>query len=205
MGAEEKVPEEMPAGKERLCLVTRDVRPVAEMVRFVVGPQGTVVPDIEGRLPGKGLWVTADRGLIETAAKKGRFKAAGGTAPATLADDVAVLLRERVLSLIGLSRRTGDLVAGFDALERAAGKGESFAFLVEATDGSPDGKRKLRGKLPSIAVYEIFDRAALSQATGRENTTHLGLKRSRLAGKIQLEMTRLAGLEGSFTGNHPPS
>lgn len=185
-----------PGSKQRRCLVTGTVRPADEMVRFVIGPDATVVPDLEGKLPGRGHWITADAALIAKAVAKNRFKAAGGQAPADLAEMTARLQRAKVLSLIGLARRTGDLLAGHDVIVRAAAKGENIAFLIDAADAAADGKRKLRAKLGPLPCSELFDRAALSAAIGKENATHLALKRSRLADKIQLEMTRLAGLEG---------
>lgn len=190
---------------ERRCLVSGTVRPVEEMVRFVVGPDGMVVPDVEGKLPGRGLWITADRALIEKAVAKQRFKAAGGTAPADLADVTAGLLHQKLLSLIGLARRAGNLLAGFDVIDRAVAKGETVALLIEAADGAADGRRKLMSRIGAqngpVPVCDRFDRAALSQAVGRENATHLAVKRSRLAEKIRLEMTRLAGLEGTQQGS----
>jgi len=195
----------MAGTRERRCVASRAVRPVDEMIRFVVGPDGMVVPDVEGKLPGRGIWVTADRGLIEKAARTGRFKAAGGTAPDGLADMTAALVRRKLLSLIGLARRTGDLIAGFDVIDRAVARGEAVALLIEAADGAADGRRKLTGRIGaangSVPVLDRFDRAALSQALGRENATHLAVKPSRLADKIQLEMTRLAGLEDTQQGS----
>jgi predicted RNA-binding protein YlxR (DUF448 family) len=196
----------MASTRERRCLVSGTVRPTDEMIRFVVGPDGMVVPDVEGRLPGRGLWITAERALIEKAASKKRFKAAGGTAPDGLADMTAALVRGKLLSLIGLARRTGDLLAGFDVIDRAVSRGEAVAVLIEAADAAPDGRRKMMARIikadggardGAIPVFDGFDRDTLSQAVGRENATHLAVKRSRLAEKIQLEMTRLAGLEGT--------
>lgn len=191
----------MAAIRERRCLMSGTVRPTDEMVRFVVGPDGMVVPDVDGRLPGRGIWITAERALIEKAAAKNRFRAAGGTAPDGLADATAALLRRKLLSLIGLGRRTGDLLAGFDVIDRAVARGEDVAILIEAADGAPDGRRKMMARIGardgSVPVFDGFDRDTLSQAVGRENATHLAVKRSRLAEKIQLEMTRLAGLEGT--------
>ena len=188
--------------KARRCLATGEVKPAEEMIRFVVGPDGTVVPDLDGKLPGRGLWVTADATLIARATAKGRFKTAGGEAPADLVQATARLLRLKILSLIGLARRSGDLLAGFDVIERAVAGGEHIVLLIEAKDGAADGKRKLRAKLGPVPLCELFDKAALSAATGRDNAIHLGLKRSRLAEKIRLEMTRLAGLEGTTPLTH---
>src|SRR5690606_13393629 len=116
----------------------------------------------------RGLWITADRGLIEKAVAKSRFKAAGGTAPPDLADVTAGLVRRKLLSLIGLARRTGDLLAGFDVIERAVAKGDTLALLIEASDGAADGRRKLLSRIGahsgSLPVFDRFDRTALSQA-----------------------------------------
>lgn len=189
------------ADRERRCLVSGTVRPTDDMVRFVVGPDGMVVPDVEGKLPGRGLWITAERALIDKAVAKNRFKAAGGQAPDGLAEMTAALVRQKLLSLIGMARRTGDLLAGFDVIDRAVSKGERIVLLIEASDGAADGRRKMMARLGTreepIPVFDGFDRAALSRAVGKENATHLAVKRSRLTEKIRLEMTRLAGLEGT--------
>ena len=187
------------------------------MIRLVVDPEGTIVPDIAGDLPGRGHWLTADAAVFHKALEKDRLKKAVGrhtdrpvTVPANLREQTVALLRDKLLSLLGLARRTGVALAGFDAISRAAGKGADIALLFEATDGAADGKRKLQARLGSAPAVEIFDKAALSRAVGRENVTHLGLKRSRLTDKIQLEMTRLAGLEtarevGAFPGTQSPT
>lgn len=186
----------------RRCLVTGETRPPAEMIRFVVGPDGELVPDVAEKLPGRGYWITAEGAVFDKALNKGRLakavsRQAGAPVrvPADLRARTAAALRARILSLLGLARRTGEALAGFDVIARAAETGADIALLVEAADGAADGKRKLRAKIPAAPVAECFDKAALSGALGRENVTHIGLKRSRLAEKIQLEMTRLAGLE----------
>lgn len=188
--------------KERRCLITGERKNASEMIRFVRAPDGTLVPDIEARLPGRGMWVSAHRRAVETAVAKKRFEAEARrhgmgplSVPGDLADRVASALRTRILSLLGLARRTGDIVAGFEAIERAAQKGADIVCLIEAADGAADGKRKLRRRLPGTPAAEMFTRQELSQTLGRENVTHLGLKRSRLADKIRLEMTRLGGVQ----------
>src|SRR5689334_17212106 len=98
------------ATRERRDIVTGEVRDEAGLIRFVAGPDGAVVPDLARKLPGRGLWVAADRASVETAAKKGLFARAAKakvTAPADLADLVESLLKRRLLSALGLARRGG--------------------------------------------------------------------------------------------------
>src|SRR4029077_4783388 len=109
--------ESEPKGPLRRCLVTREVRPKPELLRFVVGPDQTLVFDPAERLPGRGLWLTARRDIVETAVAKGLFSKAAGmrlSVPADLAGQVEALLGERCLSLLGLARRAGQLRTGFE-------------------------------------------------------------------------------------------
>jgi len=135
------------AARERRDIVSGEVRDEAALIRFVVGPDGAVVPDLGRKLPGRGLWVAADRASLETAAKKGLFSSAAKTkvaAPADLADRVEGLLKARVLAALGLARRSGDLVMGFEKVFAAlrAGKVE---ILIQAADGGEDGRRRRIG------------------------------------------------------------
>src|SRR6476469_2225779 len=105
------------ATRERRAIETREVRDEAGLIRFVAGPDGAVVPDLARKLPGRGLWVAADRASVETAAKKGLFARAAKaklSASPDLADQVEQLLRTRLLSALGLARKAGELVNGFE-------------------------------------------------------------------------------------------
>src|SRR5262249_10826346 len=133
------------AQRERRDIVTGTVMDEARLVRFVAGPDGQVVPDLARKLPGRGLWVAADRGSVETAAKKGLFARAAKakvTAPQDLADQVESLLKRRLLSGLGLARRAGELTSGFEKVSAALDAGKA-AWLIEASDGASDGRRKL--------------------------------------------------------------
>src|SRR5258708_39003443 len=106
----------------RRCIVTGVVRPKPELVRFVVGPDGTVVPDIAARLPGRGLWLTARRDIMEAAGAKrlfGRAARAPVTVPGDLAERGEILLRRRCADLIGLARRSRRAVAGYEKVRSA--------------------------------------------------------------------------------------
>lgn len=184
---------------QRRCIVTGEVKDKSEMVRFVVGPDGRVVPDIAGNLPGRGLWLTASREVVETAVAKGRFaKAARGhtVSEVDLADQVGRLLARRCLDLIGLARRAGQAVTGFEKV-RACLRQDDAAVLLAAADGGGDGRAKLSGLAGAIPEVAVFSRAELSSALGRENVVHAALRPGGLAGKFMTEAARLAGFRVS--------
>src|ERR1700757_385290 len=144
--AAEPAVEAAPANpRERRDIVTGEVMDEARLIRFVAGPDAVVVPDLARKLPGRGIWVAADRASVETAAKKGLFsraaKAKLAAAP-ELADQIEMLLRRRLLSGLGLARRAGDLTSGFEKVSAAINAGRA-AWLIEASDGAADGRRKL--------------------------------------------------------------
>src|SRR4051812_2716132 len=114
------------ASRERRDIVTGDVVDETKLIRFVAGPGGVVVPDLARKLPGRGLWVAADRTSVATAAKKGLFSRAAKaklSAPADLADQVESLLRRRLLAALGLAKRGGDLTSGFEKVSFAITSG----------------------------------------------------------------------------------
>jgi len=180
---------------ERRCIVTGAVGDRSAMVRFVLGPDGTVVPDVEAALPGRGLWVTASREAVETAVRKRLFaKAAKGPAPADpgLAGLVERLLVRRCVELLGLANRAGLVAAGFEKT-RARLAGNEAAALIAARDGAADGKRKLRGAAGGIPVVEELFSAELDLALGRENVIHAALASGGLTLRFVTETARLRG------------
>src|SRR5450432_2648570 len=144
-------------GPLRRCLVTREVKPKTGLLRFVVGPEQQVVFDPAERLPGRGLWLSAGRDIVETAVAKGLFSKAAGervSAPADLAAQVERLLGQRCLALMGLARRAGQLRTGFEKVREDLKAGRA-ALLLAASDGAADGRGKLAalaGDLPVIAL-----------------------------------------------------
>ncbi len=119
---------------ERRCIVTGEVQPKAGLIRFVVSPEGVVVPDLAGKLPGRGIWVTADRAAIEKAAAKGLFARAartGVTVPESLADLVEAGLARRVVDLISLARKAGLAVAGFEKVKGWLADGKAKIFQAK--------------------------------------------------------------------------
>ena len=179
---------------ERRCLVTGESRPAQGLVRFVVAPdaEAGLVPDVAGRLPGRGLWVTARRDLVAAAAARNVFaraaKAPVKVAP-DLADRVEALLARRLVDLVAMARRAGAAVGGFEKVRGAAAQGR-LKLRLAADDASEEGERKLEGSAPAVTV---LNDAELGQAFGRESLTHAGVLDAGWAQRIGREATRLAG------------
>lgn len=153
------------------------------------------MPDIEGKLPGRGLWVGARRETVELAMKKGAFPRAAKQAVKVspdLADRIEWLLTRRCINLLGLCRRAGLAVAGFVKVEEKLAKGR-VAALVQAADASPDGKAKLARLARDIERVEILTSAELGLALGRGNVVHAALSPGGLTSSFLAEAQRLAG------------
>ena len=187
------------ASRERKDIVSGEVMDEARLIRFVVGPDGAATPDLARKLPGRGMWVAADRTSVATAAKKGLF-ARSAKAPvkaaADLPDQVEALLRTRILAGLGLARRAGDLTSGFEKVAAAIGAGKT-AWLIEATDGAADGRRKLlalaRHQSPRPGLLAIYGSTELGLALGLENVIHTAFLAGRAAERWAEDVRRLAG------------
>jgi predicted RNA-binding protein YlxR (DUF448 family) len=187
------------ANRERRDIVSGAVMDEAGLIRFVAGPDGAVVPDLARKLPGRGLWVAADRTSVETAARKGLFARAAKAkvaAPRDLADQVEALLKRRLLSGLGLARRAGELTSGFEKVSAAIEAGRA-AWLIEASDGAADGRRKLWGKTrkqaPPTPIFGLFGAEELGLALGAENVIHTAFLAGRGADRWAQDALRLSG------------
>lgn len=172
-------------GSARLCIVTREVKPVTGLIRFVMGPDREVVPDLKRRLPGRGVWVTATRVAVAGAVKRrafGRgFKAEVRVAP-DLADTVERLLEQSVLDALSIVRKAGRAAIGFAQVERALAR-EPVVALLHAAEAGREGMRKLGAevrsrqgeKAPDLPVVDRFTGAQLDLAFGRPNVVHAAL------------------------------
>jgi uncharacterized protein len=167
---------------ERLCIATRSVKPAAELIRFVVGPEGQIVPDIKRKLPGRGVWVTADRGAVELAAARrafGRSLRREVTVSPDLADETDRLLLQAALDALAMAHKAGLVAAGFAKVEAALRSGRVVG-LVHAADASPDGVRKIAAAArhavpdgePGPVTLNMFTSAQLDLALGRLNVVH---------------------------------
>lgn len=185
--------------RERRDIVSGEVRPETGLIRFVADPEGVVTPDLARRLPGRGLWVAADRAAVETAARKGLFARAAKaklSAPADLADRVETLILKRLLDGLGLARKAGELTFGFAKVLEAVKAGKA-AILIEAIDGAADGRRKLlaaaHGARASPRLIGLFGAAELSLALGGENVIHVAFLAGRGAHRWTSDVERLSG------------
>jgi predicted RNA-binding protein YlxR (DUF448 family) len=165
------------------------------MLRFVVDAQRRLVPDLAERLPGRGFWVSADTESVATAVKKRLFdRQAGGpvAAPADLPLLIERLLAQRCLDAMGLGRRAGELVAGFDQVAAVLATGEP-GVLIEASDSAEHGRRKLRAKHGDAPVVASFTRSELGRALGRDAVVHAWLRSGRLATRLLEDAAKLEG------------
>ena len=192
------------ASRERRDIVSGAVMDEARLLRFAAGPDGTVTPDLARKLPGRGLWVEATRGAVATAAAKGLFSRAAKTkltVPRDLADAVEAGLHRRLLDGLGLAKRAGNLISGFDSVFAAVASGKA-AWLIEASDGAADGRRKLLAKAchaaPPPGVFGLFNSEQLGLALGGENVIHLALLAGPSATRWTLDVERLAGFGPLF-------
>lgn len=185
----------------RRCFATGAVRPKHDLIRFVIGPGGTMVPDIAERLPGRGLWLTARSDIVSMAIKKRlfaraahtRFKGAAVTVEDELPRRIEALLAQRAVEFIGLARRAGLAVAGFAKVRAMLLASGSAGVLLAASDGAEDGRTKLRALAPAARLVEVLTAAELGSAFGREMAVHGALKPGGLADALAIEAGRLDG------------
>lgn len=180
---------------ERKCIVSGEVQPKAGLIRFVVGPDNQVYPDVLGKLPGRGMYVTAERHALE-AASKGQFSRSAKqpvTVPDGLANEVERQLARHTVDLIALTRKSGRAVCGFEKVKGWLAGGERVRVLVQASDGSERGKTKLW--TPEGARYfGCLTAAELGLAFGRQSVIHGALATGGLSNRVVEEATKLRGL-----------
>lgn len=187
---------------ERRCIVTGEVQPRRGLIRFVVGPDGLIVPDLAEKLPGRGIWVAADRAAIEKAAAKGLFARAAKAqvkVPDGLADLVEAGVARRVVELIGLARKSGKAVAGFEKVKGWLAEGRA-KVLLQASDGSERGKGKLWTP-EGGRWFGCLTASELGLSFGRDHVIHSALALGGLTDKVIVEAGRLTGLRGHDGGN----
>lgn len=181
-----------------------EVRDPEDMIRFVVAPSNQVVPDIKGKLPGRGVWVSATREDLATAMTRGGFKRGfrgNVSIPEDLPAQVEAGLRRHLLSLIGMAKKSGRLHMGFDQVMTAA-RTDVLGWRIEAADGSADGRGKIRA-LSKAMAHELerplpraigcFTSDELAQALGRDRVVHAAVPPGKLTKAIRLSANRLSG------------
>src|ERR1700712_3315710 len=175
------------SARSRMCAVTRAVRPIGELIRFVVAPSGEVIPDLKRKLPGRGLWVSASRQTVAEAVRRNQFgkgfKRDVRAAP-TLAADTEKLLVRGAVEALAMAAKAGQVVAGFAKVEGAL-QGHQAVALIHAADGAADGIRKLdailrqnaakAGESAEFPVLGALTSEQLDLALGRSNVIHAPL------------------------------
>lgn len=188
-----------------MCIVTRQVKDEAELVRFVRSPGGEAVPDLARKLPGRGVWVCLDRSAVAEAARRKLFSRGFGaetTVPPGLPDLVAKLLRDQALALLSLARKAGEAVSGFGKVEDMLRVGRA-GLLLHSRAAQPDGCRKLdRLAGPSVRVMTIFETRELDLAFARPNVVHAAVAKGGLADKLAAAQLRIETFEGQ---ENPPA
>jgi predicted RNA-binding protein YlxR (DUF448 family) len=183
----------------RSCAVTRVQRRKDELIRFVLGPDGTVVPDLKEKLPGRGVWLTAAQDTVASAVKRKVFSRAlkaDVKVPEGLPAEVERLLSDAALSALALANKAGEAVFGFAKVEEAIARGRVLA-LVHAREAAEDGSRKLDSKAfgagggRPIPVIRTFGTDELSLATGRTNVIHAALIQGGAAQRVLAAASRL--------------
>lgn len=183
----------------RACALTRVRRPKHELIRFVLGPDGTVVPDLKEKLPGRGVWLTAARDLVAEAAKRNVFARALQTEAkisGDLAAEVERRLAEGAIAALSLANKAGEVVFGNAKVEEAIAKGRVLA-LIHAKEAAEDGCRKLDGKLRgtqrggAFPPIRTFGANELGLASGRTNVIHAALIQGGAARNVLAAASRL--------------
>jgi predicted RNA-binding protein YlxR (DUF448 family) len=187
---------EIAASPQRRCIATGEVHDRARLLRFVVGPDGTIVPDIDERLPGRGLWLLARRDIVDRAAAKRVFARAARrqvSVPPDLANRLEMLLARRVVDSLGLARRAGLAVAGFDRVCDAVRQGR-VALLLCARDGAAGGRQKLAGLGRDLPCADALTATELGAAFGRDRIVHAAVGGGKLCRRLLADIEKLAGL-----------
>ncbi len=201
--------------RERTCIVTRVTQAPEAMIRFVRGPDGAVVPDLRGKLPGRGAWISARREAVETALRKNLFSRAfkgPSPAPADLADRIGEALRADLRQAIALANKAGCVVPGFTKVESAIGGEPGVAAVIHASEASADGRRKVAaalmrrhgGAISTVPIIDDLSEDELDMALGRDHVIHAALVAGAGAAGCLSRWRRLRSFEGSAVATEEP-
>ncbi|HER26176.1 MAG TPA: RNA-binding protein [Rhodospirillales bacterium] len=186
---------------QRRCIASHQVRDCSQMIRFVLDPENRIVADIAGKLPGRGFWLSAERDMLNTACAKNLFARAARTnvtVAGDLVDRVERQLVKRCQEHLGLARRAGMAVAGFEKVETWLKTGKGAGVLLAAVDGSAQGRAKIaalgRALAKNSTLLECLDSAELAAPFGRDKAVHAVVAKGRLAEKLSVDGGRLQGL-----------
>lgn len=196
---------------ERLCAVSRVERPVADLIRFVAAPDGVIVPDLARKLPGRGVWLTADRASVAAAIKSKAFAKSlkrQVSVSDDLADRIEAMLLKRLEQALAMANKAGVMVFGFAQVDAELDKGQ-ISVLVHGSDGAEGGRDKLDRKLAAIAraeggsaaIVNILTIEQISLAMGRSNVVHAGLRKSGATDRVWSEAERIVRYRAGFAAS----
>ena len=183
------------AEPQRRCIVTGEIRGRSSLLRFVVGPNGELVADMASRLPGRGLWLTPSRDILERAIARRLFARSAHRVvitPVGFADRVETLLVQRCADGIGLGRRAGLAVAGFEKSCEAVRAGQASLLLL-ALDGAEGGRRKMRALARGLPVAIVMTSAEMGAIFGRDHVVNIAIGDDRLSGRLIAVAEKIAG------------
>ena len=203
---EEPLGSDSTCGPVRRCIATGATQPAGKLLRFVVSPEDRVVPDVCAVLPGRGMWLSADRNSVKTAFARQLFSRAARRAVGVdddLADQVETLLARRCMELIGLARRGGQSICGFVKVRRWLKDG-CIGGLVIAADCAAGGREKLASISTDAPVVRALTADEIGQAFGREHAVFAAIRAGNLACKFVAEAMRLDGFRRSVDLGREP-
>ena len=177
----------------KVCIVTKNTLPRAEMLRFVISPEKEVVFDVDERLPGKGIWLMADKEIVQTAVVKKMFnKSAGMTVvPSSDLEHIVMMqLKQRCLSLLALARKAGVLAFGFEGVKKALAS-MPVAVAFTADDAADNGINKLYRPTDEFPIFSCLSREDLGQITGMEQQVHIAVSECKLADNLIVAARKL--------------
>jgi uncharacterized protein len=183
------------AKPQRRCIATGEICDRSSLLRFVVGPNGELVADMASRLPGRGLWLTPRRDILERAIARRLFARSAHRAiitPAGFADRVETLLVQRCVDGIGLGRRAGLAVAGFEKSCEAVRTGKASLLLL-ALDGAEGGRRKMRALARGLPVAIVLTAAEMGAIFGRDHVVNIAIGDGRLSGRLIAVAEKIVG------------
>ena len=185
----------------RRCIASGAIRDRSDLLRFVISPGGELVPDVAANLPGRGLWLTPRREILERALAKRLFSRSARrpiSVPEAFADHIEALLAQRCCEAIGLARRSGLAVAGFEKVCEAVRAGKA-ALLLSALDGAEGGRGKIRALDRSLPLVIVLTAVELGGVFGRDHVVNVALGGGRLSQRLISDAEKLAGFRSGAT------
>ncbi|QNT77709.1 RNA-binding protein [Entomobacter blattae] len=183
---------------ERRCIVTKDILPPEQMLRFVISPEGVVVPDFSRKLPGRGFWLNPTREILHTALKQKAFDRVAKRR-VVLPENLEEILKKgflgRILEKIGLARKSGQAVSGFTKVREWVVQGRAN-LVIQASDGSAAERNRVLSGHSEIKVVAVIPAVEIGKIFGREHAVHAAILKGTLADQLQGEVERYIGLVG---------